>query len=430
MILMKSYLKYFLIGLALCFFYSGYSQVGIGTRLPEESSILDVSSTNKGLLIPRLITSERDNIALPATGLIIFNTSENDVQFNVGTPEVPVWIGTKRPVKPMMYSVSEGSVVSTESLSNSLITGMTVSCSPGTYLASFNAQHTGNQTQAFSSSRGVLDLVEIYDDLIGFPGGVPHGVTFGGGEVLSPGVYDVAGATSITGALTLDGGGDSSSVFIIRCSGAFSAAANSNLILQGDAEARNIFWVATGTSSAMTISEYSSMKGNLISNSGAISMAANTSLNGRMFTKTGAVSVGANSVLTTPVGDSPIDLRTLASFVMFSTNGAITSDVTSIIHGDLGTALGAIAIAGTHYGEKFPPGTQSVVGTKGTTYSLHENGVEIANSSRIINSLSTVVSLHTMVTLTEQRDIEVRWKVDAGEAIIDNRVLSLIRSEN
>jgi hypothetical protein len=427
---MKSYLKYFLIGLTLCFFYSGYSQVGIGTRSPEDSSILDVSSTNKGLLIPRLSKSERDNIALPATGLIIFNTSENDVQFNVGTSEEPVWIGTKRPVKPMMYSVSEGSVVSTESLSNSLITGMTVSCSPGTYLASFNAQHKGNETQAFSSSGGVLDLVDIYDDLISFSGGVPHGVTFGGGEVLSPGVYDVAGAASITGSLTLDGGGDSSSVFIIRCTGAFSAAANSNLILQGDAEARNIFWVTTGTSSAMTISEYSSMKGNLISNSGAISMAANTSLKGRMFTKTGAVSVGANSVLTTPSGDSPIDLRTLASFVMFSTNGAITSDVTSIIHGDLGTALGAIDIAGTYYGEKFPPGTQPVVGTKGTTYSLHENGVEIANSSRIINSLSTVVSLHTMVTLTEQRDIEVRWKVDAGEAILDNRVLTLIRSEN
>jgi hypothetical protein len=115
---------------------------------------------------------------------------------------------------------------------------------------------------------------------------------------------------------------------------------------------------------------------------------------------------------------------------MYSTNGAVTSDLTSIVNGDLGTALGGIDIAGSHYGENFPPGTQSVVGTRGTTYSMHQNGVEIANSSRVINSLSTVVSLHTMVTLTEQKDIEVRWKVDAGEAILDNRVLSLIRSQD
>jgi hypothetical protein len=427
---MKPYLKYVLISLALFSFYGAYSQVGIGTKTPEESSILDVASTSKGLLIPRLTTAERNNITLPATGLMIFNVTENDGEFNVGTPSTPSWIGTKRPIKPMIYSVTEGTVVSTESASNSLITGMTLSCAPGTYMATFNAQHTGKESQAFSSSSGVLDLVEIYDDLIGFPGGVSHAVTFGSGEILSPGVYDVAGAASISGTLTLDGGGDSSSVFIIRCTGAFSAAANSTVILQGDAEARNVFWVATGTSSALTVSEYSSIKGNLVSNSGAISMAANTSLKGRMFTKTGAVSVGANSVLTIPSGDSPIDLGIISSFVMFSTNGAITSDGTSIVNGDLGNASGAITIAGDHYGESFPAGTQSIVGTKGTTYSIYQNGVEITNSSRIINSLSTVVSLQTLVTLTEQRDIEVRWKVDAGEAILDNRVLSLVRSEN
>jgi hypothetical protein len=427
---MISYFRHLLFFIALCSFYNGYSQVGIGTSIPEESAILDVFSTSKGLLIPRLMISERDNISLPAAELIIFNTTDKDVQFNAGTPAAPIWIGTKRSVMPSMYSVSQGGIVSTLSPSKSLITGMSVSCSPGTYLASFNAQHSGNEEQSYSSSSGVYDLVEIYDDLIGYQGGVSHGVTFGSGEVLSPGIYDVDGAAYITGALTLDAGGDSSSVFIIRCTGAFSAAANSNLILQGNAEARNIFWVSTGSSSAMTISEYSSMKGNLISNSGAISMAAHTSLNGRMFTKSGAVSIGANSVNTIPIGDSPVDLRTLASFVMYSTNGAVTSDLTSIVNGDLGTALGGIDIAGSHYGENFPPGTQSVVGTRGTTYSMHQNGVEIANSSRVINSLSTVVSLHTMVTLTEQKDIEVRWKVDAGEAILDNRVLSLIRSQD
>ena len=115
---------------------------------------------------------------------------------------------------------------------------------------------------------------------------------------------------------------------------------------------------------------------------------------------------------------------------MFSTNGALTSDVTSIITGDVGNGLGDLTLAGAHYGNRYPAGTEPVTGTEMTTYSFYQNGVEIVNSSRIINSLSSVVSLQAMLTLTAQEDVEVRWKVGAGEATLDNRNLSLIRSEN
>jgi hypothetical protein len=427
---MKTILKYFLTQLVLLPSLSIYAQVGIGTTSPDTSSILDISSTSKGLLMPRLTTTERDNILLPASGLMIYNTTLNDGQLNIGTLSAPIWIGIKGPEKPMVYSVTEGGIVSTESTSDLLVTGMTMSCAEGSYIASFNGQHTGVASETFSSDQGVLDLVEIYDDLIALPGGTPHAVTFGSGEVLSPGVYDVAGASSIAGTLTLDGGGDSTSIFIIRCSGAFSAAANSNVILQGDAEARNIFWISIGSSSAMTVSEYSSIKGTLVSNSGAITIAANASLKGRIFSKTGALSIGANSVLAVPAGDSPIDLRSLSSFVMFSTNGAVTSDVTSIVTGDVGNALGALTLAGAHYGQQFPAGTEPIIGTEATTYSIYQNGVEIAYSSRVINSLSTVISLQAMLTLTTQEEVEVRWKVGSGEATLDNRNLTLIRTEN
>ncbi len=185
---MKIIMKCFLIQLFLLPAISIYAQVGIGTITPEASSVLDVSSTNKGLLMPRLTTTERDNISLPATGLMIFNTTLNDGEINIGTPSVPSWIGTKRPEKPTVYSVTEGGSITTESVSDVLITGMTVSCTEGTYIASFNGQHTGVAAQSFSSDQGVLDLVEIYDDLIAFPGGTSHVVTFGSGVVLSPGV--------------------------------------------------------------------------------------------------------------------------------------------------------------------------------------------------------------------------------------------------
>ncbi|MEN8816431.1 MAG: hypothetical protein ABF274_06115 [Nonlabens sp.] len=48
------------------------AQVGIGTSTPDQSAILDITSTKGGLLIPRMDASQRDNIINPATGLMIY----------------------------------------------------------------------------------------------------------------------------------------------------------------------------------------------------------------------------------------------------------------------------------------------------------------------------------------------------------------------
>ncbi|QNE39747.1 tail fiber domain-containing protein [Hymenobacter sp. NBH84] len=49
--------------------------VGIGTATPDASAVLDLSAPNKGLLIPRLDSTQRVRIAAPATGLLVFQTS-------------------------------------------------------------------------------------------------------------------------------------------------------------------------------------------------------------------------------------------------------------------------------------------------------------------------------------------------------------------
>lgn len=51
-----------------------YGQVGIGTNSPNTSSALDISSTNKGLLIPRLTAAQKNAIVSPANGLLIYQT--------------------------------------------------------------------------------------------------------------------------------------------------------------------------------------------------------------------------------------------------------------------------------------------------------------------------------------------------------------------
>lgn len=69
-----------------------HSQQGIGTNEPDLSSALEVSSQDKGVLIPRMTTSERDLIIQPGFGLLIFNTDAICVEINTSTNSLlPTW---------------------------------------------------------------------------------------------------------------------------------------------------------------------------------------------------------------------------------------------------------------------------------------------------------------------------------------------------
>lgn len=52
---------------------------------PDNSALLDVKSTSKGMLVPRMTKTQRDSIAVPATGLIIFNTTTGIINVFNGT---------------------------------------------------------------------------------------------------------------------------------------------------------------------------------------------------------------------------------------------------------------------------------------------------------------------------------------------------------
>ncbi len=63
--------------------------VGIGTTNPDNSAVLDVTSTTQGFLPPRMTKTQRDAIASPQVGLTIFNTTSNCLETWEGT----VWFG-------------------------------------------------------------------------------------------------------------------------------------------------------------------------------------------------------------------------------------------------------------------------------------------------------------------------------------------------
>lgn len=52
-----------------------FAQTGIGTSTPHASAKLDVSSTDKGFLPPRMTAAQRMAITVPAPGLIVFQTN-------------------------------------------------------------------------------------------------------------------------------------------------------------------------------------------------------------------------------------------------------------------------------------------------------------------------------------------------------------------
>ena len=59
--------------------------INIDGSLPAGSAILDVKSTKKGALFPRMTTYQRQNIVNPATGLIVYDTSNNALYVYDGT---------------------------------------------------------------------------------------------------------------------------------------------------------------------------------------------------------------------------------------------------------------------------------------------------------------------------------------------------------
>ncbi|MEP6747582.1 MAG: tail fiber domain-containing protein [Bacteroidota bacterium] len=65
--------------------------IGIGTTTPHASSALDITSTTKGLLIPRMTSTGITAIPNPAKGLMVYDSVQNILMVNMGRPATPNW---------------------------------------------------------------------------------------------------------------------------------------------------------------------------------------------------------------------------------------------------------------------------------------------------------------------------------------------------
>jgi len=90
---MKNLIRCLLFALPVLLKVASAQNIAINTdgSIPDASAMLDITSTTKGFLAPRMTTAQQNAISSPATGLLVFNTTDNTFKVNTGTPGTPVW---------------------------------------------------------------------------------------------------------------------------------------------------------------------------------------------------------------------------------------------------------------------------------------------------------------------------------------------------
>lgn len=112
-------MKKLFIAFLLLYCIKGEAQVGVGTTTPNSSAQLDITSTSKGILIPRMTAAQREAIASPATGLMVFQTDGTaGFYYNSGTPAIPAWAM----VQTSTNGVADGSITNAK-LASAAVTG-------------------------------------------------------------------------------------------------------------------------------------------------------------------------------------------------------------------------------------------------------------------------------------------------------------------
>ena len=126
------------------------AQATVGGTTPDPSAVLDMQSTDKGFLWPRLGATERNAIVNPARGLVIFNTGTLCLEINQGTPSAPQWEQVKcrtgtiggldcgatsvsGPVITVPYTGGNGGVYASQSASSAGVTGLSATLPAGNY---------------------------------------------------------------------------------------------------------------------------------------------------------------------------------------------------------------------------------------------------------------------------------------------------------
>ena len=110
---------------------------------------------------------------------------------------------------------------------------------------------------------------------------------------LTPGVYAIGTAASLTGTLTLNGNGDANSVFVFTAPDTLTTASSSVIQLTNGAQACNVFWQVTSSATLGTNSTFVGHIDALVS----ITATTGATIYGSLLARTGAVTLDTNRVI-------------------------------------------------------------------------------------------------------------------------------------
>ena len=144
------------------------------------------------------------------------------------------------------------------------------------------------------AAQAQLDLTTEYNALVALPCGTVIGTADIGATTKTAGVYCSGSTIGVTGALTLDGGGDANATFVFQAGSGLTGVGT--IVLINGAQAKNVWWQV---GSSATIGVGSAWKGNILAFS-SITLNDNVTLIGRALARNGAVTLGTGDTITLP----------------------------------------------------------------------------------------------------------------------------------
>lgn len=157
------------------------------------------------------------------------------------------------------------------------------------------ANHGGDAV----TQQAKTDLVTAYDNAAG-QGPTSPIVADLGGQTLTPGVYNSGSSIGLTGALTLDGGGNPNAVFVFQAGSTLTTASASQVNLINGAQSCNVFWQV---GSSATLGTGSTFRGSILALTD-ITVTTGVTIDGRVLARNGAVTLDTDTI-TKPTCASP-----------------------------------------------------------------------------------------------------------------------------